>query len=510
MTTTMSLAARREMLLSIRQRYLAAKRPEKTKILDGFVAATGYDRKYALVLLCKKSTSIDIVSLKPKSRPGAQVYDDQFRHVLIKVWNTANQVCSKRFVPFIPDLVAAMERHGHLRISDDIRKKLMKVSAATVDRILQPERSRQVQGLSQTKAGALLKSKIQVRTFADWNDIVPGFYEVDLVAHCGDDANGTFLNSLVMVDVSTGWLECMPLLRKSAADVINGVSVARSLMPFPLLGLDTDGGSEFINYEVLDYCESNKITFTRSRAYKKNDQAFVEEKNGSVVRRLVGYDRFEGPKAWAALAKFYSVLRKYVNFFQPSVKLLKKTRTGAKVAKQYDKALTPYQRILNSPHVQQDFKDDLTAMYLQLDPVTLMSELKLLQNNLMTFAWNINGTAKTEQQTDKPAELHQSHTAPTESEVLDYFRFEKPKDKRSLPRTWRTRKDPFEHAWDDIKFKLQLEPHCTAPEIIEWLSVRYPGRHDMGQVRTLQRRISALRLRDQTYQAKLTELMQEE
>jgi len=453
------------------------------------VAATGYDRKYALVLLCKKSSSTDIASLKPKSRPGAQVYDDQFRHVLIKVWNTANQVCYKRFVPFIPDLVAAMERHGHLRISDDIRKKLMTVSAATVDRILQPERSRQVQGLSQTKAGALLKSKIQVRTFADWNDVVPGFYEVDLVAHCGDDANGTFLNSLVMVDVSTGWLECMP---------------------FPLLGLDTDGGSEFINYEVLDYCETNKITFTRSRAYKKNDQAFVEEKNGSVVRRLVGYDRFEGPKAWATLARFYSVLRKYVNFFQPSVKLLKKTRTGAKVAKQYDKALTPYQRILNSPHVQQGVKDDLTAMYLQLDPVTLMSELKVLQNNLMTFAWNINGSAKTEHHADKRAEPNQSHTAPTESEVLDYFRFEKPKDKRSLPRTWRTRKDPFEHAWDDIKFKLQLEPHCTAPEIIEWLSVRYPGQHDMGQVRTLQRRISALRLRDHTYQAKLTQLMQTE
>lgn len=159
---------------------LSSKTPRKNKILDGFVAATGYDRKYALVLLCKKSSSTDIASLKPKSRPGAQVYDDQFRHVLIKVWNTANQVCSKRFVPFIPDLVAAMERHGHLRISDDIRKKLMTVSAATVDRILQPERYRQVQGLSQTKAGALLKSKIQVRTFADWNDIVPGFYEVDL------------------------------------------------------------------------------------------------------------------------------------------------------------------------------------------------------------------------------------------------------------------------------------------------------------------------------------------
>lgn len=247
MSQSMSLAARREMLFSIRQRYLSARRPEKSKILDGFVAATGYDRKYALVLLRKKHAVIDSLSLKPKVRVGAQLYDEQFRHVLIKVWNTANQVCSKRFVPFIPDLVTAMERHGHLRISDDIRKKLMTVSAATVDRILKPERSRQAQGLSQTKAGALLKNKVQVRTLADWNDVIPGFFEVDLVAHCGDDANGTFLNSLVMVDISTGWLECIPLLRKSAADVINDVTVARSLMPFELLGLDTDSGSEFIN-----------------------------------------------------------------------------------------------------------------------------------------------------------------------------------------------------------------------------------------------------------------------
>ena len=272
----------------------------------------------------KKGTIQEGKTVKPKARLGAQIYDDQFRHVLIKIWNTANQVCSKRLVPFIPDLVVAMERHGHLRVSEELRRKLMTVSSATVDRILQPERSRQSLGLSQTKAGTLLKNKVQVRTFADWDNVIPGFFEVDLVAHCGDDPSGSFLNTLVMVDISTGWLECMPLMKKSAADVINGFTVARSLMPFPLLGLDTDGGSEFINYEVLDYCESNEITFTRSRAYKKNDQAFVEEKNGSVVRRLVGYDRFEGPKAWSALAKFYGLLRKYVNFYQLSVKLIKK------------------------------------------------------------------------------------------------------------------------------------------------------------------------------------------
>jgi len=301
-------------------------------------------------------------------------------------------------VRFIPDLVAAMERHGYLRISDDIRKRLTTVSAATVDRILKPESSRQALRLSQTKASALFKNKVQVRTFADWNDVIPDFCEVELVAHCGDDANGTFLNSLVMVDISTGWLECIPLLRKSAADVINGGTVARSLMPFELLGLDTDSGSEFINYEVLDYCELNHITFTRSRAYKKNDQAFVEEKNGSVVSRLVGYDRFEGPKAWASLAGFYSVLRKYVNFFQPSVKLLKKTRAGAKVAKQYDSALTPYQRIQQSTYVSQKVKDNLTKMYLELDPVALMVQLKDLQAALMSFAWDINGSGILEAQ----------------------------------------------------------------------------------------------------------------
>ena len=508
MRKIMSLSARREMLLGVRERYLSAKRPERTKILDGFVAATGYDRKYAVVLLRKKGTIQEGKTVKPKTRLGAQIYDDQFRHVLIKIWNTANQVCSKRLVPFIPDLVVAMERHGHLRVSEELRRKLMTVSAATVDRILQPERSRQSLGLSQTKAGTLLKNKVQVRTFADWNNVIPGFFEVDLVAHCGDDPSGSFLNTLVMVDISTGWLECMPLMKKSAADVINGFNVARSLMPFPLLGLDTDGGSEFINYEVLDYCESNEITFTRSRAYKKNDQAFVEEKNGSVVRRLVGYDRFEGPKAWSALAKFYGLLRKYVNFYQPSVKLIKKTRTGAKISKKYDKALTPYQRILISTHVSQDVKDELQTVYLTLDPVSMMAQLKVLQRHLMSFAWNINGINEPVSQGAIEEKTALTALKATAQEQLAYFRFEKPKDKRSLPRTWRTRKDPFEQVWDEIKFKLELEPHSTAREIIEWLSGHYPNQYNLNQVRTLQRRISSWRLRDKSYQAKLTELMQ--
>jgi hypothetical protein len=338
MNKVMSLSARREMLAGVTDAYNKAFRAEKTKILDGFAAATGYDRKYAIQLLSKK---IQLPSVEhTRKRPGAQVYDEQFVHVLTIVWNTANQICSKRLVPFIPNLVSAMERHGHLRVTQEIRDKLLRISPATVDRLLQNERRRHAGGVSHTKTGTLLKNQIQVRTFADWDDVSPGFFEVDLVAHCGGDPNGAFLNTLTMVDVTTGWLECMPLIKKSASNVIAGINVARKLMPFDLKGLDTDGGSEFINHELLDYCEKNEITFTRARTHKKNDQAFVEEKNGSVVRRLVGYNRYQGMKAWEALANFYHVLRQYINFFQPSLKLLKKTRTGGRVSKQYDVALS--------------------------------------------------------------------------------------------------------------------------------------------------------------------------
>ena len=226
-----------------------------------------------------------------------------------------------------------MEHHDHLRLPADVRAHLLSISPATVDRMLSPERENIKKSVSTTRRGNLLKHQIKVRAFADGDDVNPGFLEADLVAHCGGNTNGAFLNTLVLVDISTGWLECMPLLRKCASDIIDGLRVADELLPFPLQGLDTDCGSEFINYDLLDYCEDRFITFTCARTHRKNDQAHVEEKNGSVVRRLVGYDRFEGREAWEALAKLYCVLRKYVNFFQPSLKLLEKERQGAKVSK---------------------------------------------------------------------------------------------------------------------------------------------------------------------------------
>ena len=289
MMKKMSLSARREFLIIVRQTYQDADWMNKGRVLDGVIAATGYERKYAIHLLNGAE-----VPASPKRRHACQKYDDQVRGALISIWCAANQICSKRLAPLLPQLIEAMERHGHLRLPSDVRSRLLSVSPATIDRLLSTERESIKLGVSNTRRGNLLKNQIQIRTFADWDDVTPGFFEADLVAHCGGNTNGAFLNTLVLVDILTGWLECMPLLRKSAADVIDGLRVAKELLPFLLQGLDTDYGSEFINYDLLDYCEDNHITFTRARTHRKNDQAHVEEKNGSVVRRLVGYDRFEG------------------------------------------------------------------------------------------------------------------------------------------------------------------------------------------------------------------------
>ena len=230
MIRTMSLQSRREILNNIRVQYQESDWLKKGKILDGFVAASGYDRKYAIKLL----NSNDVINKPPQTRQSRVKYDEQVRRALIAVWYAANQICSKRLVPFIPELVSAMERHGHLRLTADVREKLLGISRSTVDRILSHEKERAGKSLSTTKPGNLIKHQIQVRTFADWDDVTPGFMEADLVAHCGGNTNGAFLNTLVLTDITTGWTECLPLLRKSAGDVIIGLKLAKELLPFPL------------------------------------------------------------------------------------------------------------------------------------------------------------------------------------------------------------------------------------------------------------------------------------
>ncbi len=290
----MSYRSKRELLAQVAPRYQLASHGQKSVILDEFVAATGYARKYAIRVL----TRPPLPAPAQIRRPRLPHYGAAVQAALEIAWAAVNFVGATRLVPFLPTLVPSLERHQHLMLTADVRNHLLTISPATADRLLRPaRRAEDPHGIAPTKAGALLKRQIPVRTFADWNDAAPGFMEADLVAHCGSHPDGACLATLVMTAVSTGWVACQALVYRSQDQVLQGLQRARQRIPFPLLGFDTDNGGEFINTELLDYCAHEQITFTRGRAYHKNDQCFVEQKNGAIVRHFVGYARFEGARA---------------------------------------------------------------------------------------------------------------------------------------------------------------------------------------------------------------------
>jgi hypothetical protein len=244
-------------------------------------------------------------------------------------------------------MVNVLRQHGEQQIDASQEGLLCRMSSATIDRLLRP--CRKLGGrrsLSTTRPGSLLKSSIPIRTFADWQENKPGFLEIDLVAHCGESTEGFYLNTLCAVDVASGWSECLPVWGKGQVRVRSAVHRILQRLPFTLLGVDSDNGSEFINQCFYTYCRQEKLTFTRSRSYKKNDSCHVEQKNGNVVRRLVGYDRYTSRAAYHCLERLYYTVRLYLNFFQPTMKLVSKTRHGARVHKVYETAQTPYQRLL--------------------------------------------------------------------------------------------------------------------------------------------------------------------
>ena len=470
MANRMSLQSRKELTLQIREGYNKATWKEKIKILDGFIAATGYGRKHAISLLNFPDTNIKALP-KPK-RITPSKYDIAVKEALTKVWLAANQICGKRLAPFLPELVNVLESRGHLSLPTDVRQRLLTISPATVDRLLKTKRQETKKGISTTKPGNLLKKQIPIRTFADWNDVTPGFLEADLVAHCGTHVHGTFLNTLVLTDISSGWTEFISLPQRSETNVIVGLTTAQKLLPFPWQGLDTDNGNEFINYKLLAFCEKRKITFTRSRPYRKNDQAHVEEKNGSIVRRLIGYDRYEGEAAWYALCELYAVLRLYINFFQPSMKLIYKERHGAKVIKRYDKAQTPCQRLLASLGIGEEIKKKLRKQYNNLDPMKLLADLERLQNQFWQHAWKEPQSPFLGPQALKEVRLPALNSCDSSvlpaQEVRRYRRTPKPR-KPSSPRTWRTRKDPFEKVWDRLMMELQFNPRRPLPKLYFYL-----------------------------------------
>lgn len=377
----MSFPARRELLASVKPRYRKADRKTKTNILDEFVAATGYERKYAISLLGQRSSQEPL----PK-RGRRKTYGPATQEALIWLWKFSEGLCGKRLVPLLPDLIDALERHGQIILRPEIRQRLLSLSPATADRLLKKARTTFCYGRSLTKPGTLLRQQIPVRTFADWNENRPGFLEIDLVAHCGETGHGGFVYTLTLTDVCTGWTECVAVLGRNQWAVRNAIDRARSRFPFRIKGLDADNGSEFINATLVRYCEERRITLTRCRPYKKNDQCHVEQKNWNVVRRWTGYSRFEGLRSVVAFNELYQSLSDYQNYFQPSVRLLGKERQGAKVRKTYDQARTPFRRLMERDDLKPILKDALLAHFRQLNPKELQRRLHQAQIKLAKLA----------------------------------------------------------------------------------------------------------------------------
>lgn len=371
----MSQKSKQELAEALRPRYQKADRRAKSRMLDEFVAVTGYHRKYAIQVLKHWPRH------RARQRRRTSAKYQAVVGTLEQVWQVADHICGKRLVAALPALLEALERHGELRLDRQTRDLLLQLSPATADRLLRPIRGRLGwrRGISTTKPGTLLKQAIPVRTFADWDDARAGFTEIDLVAHCGDAAQGEFVYSLDIVDIATRWSEQVALPNRSQAAVTAALETARQRLPFPLLGVDSDNGSEFINANLLRYCEQYHLTFTRSRPYRKNDQAHVEQKNWTAVRQIVGYDRYEGQPACDALNALYTTRHLYHNFFQPVMVLVSKEREGAKVTKRYDAPKTPYQRTLEAPDVSEADKTRLRQLYVTLNPAALLRQIRTQQ-----------------------------------------------------------------------------------------------------------------------------------
>jgi len=362
-------------------RYRSASKTVKATILSELCALTGWHRDHARKAL---RTALGPKPVARQRKPRSPVYGEEVLVPLRKVWAVLDAPTGKRLAPFLPEIVSALERAGELELEAAVRAKLVSMSAATIDRRLAPDRKKmQLKGRSGTKPGSLLKSQIPIRTWADWNEDKPGFVEIDLVGHEGGNPRGDFCQTLTVTDIASTWTETAAVKNKAQKWVFAALQTLIEAFPFPILGIDSDNGSEFINDQLLRFCEQNKITFTRSRPGNKNDGAHVEEKNWSVVRQAVGYHRYATPAELELLNEIYALLRLQINFFSPHQKLLSKRREGAKVIKKYDTARTPYQRVLADENVTKKIKTALTRQYRQLNPAQIRRDIITLSDRLL-------------------------------------------------------------------------------------------------------------------------------
>lgn len=391
----LTMSDRKAVIKAWSSQYRKTSKKGKGRILDELVALTGYNRWYVVGLLrwdgkvIRAGRWVRLVGdlRKKVKRIRHRLYGEAELGSLKQIWAIMDCICGKRLAAILPEVIPILEKHREIVLDAITRKKLFQISASSIDRLLAAERRKwMLRGRSGTKPGTLLKHQIPIRTFADWNEKQAGFVEIDLVGHDGGDASGDYCQTLDVTDVASTWTETEAVINKAQVWVFNALKDIRARLPFPLLGIDSDNGSEFINHHLLRYCQQEKITFTRGRAGKKNDGCFVEQKNYSVVRRAVGYARYDSAAQLRLLNELYGHLRLYTNYFQPVMKLKSKERNGAKVKKKYDEPQTPYQRLMAMPEISPEAKRRLKAEYATLNPAQLKREITRLQEKLFKTA----------------------------------------------------------------------------------------------------------------------------
>lgn len=496
---------RRLALEAARRRYGALSAAGKRRLLDELQELTGYHRKSLLRLLNRPEPP---TAAQPDGAPAEHErphhrrrYGPEVVEALVPLWEASDRLCGKRLQALLPLLVESLESHGHLSLEPAVRESLLAMSSATIDRLLAPIR-KQSGGNGwrrPPRAYSAVRRRVPVRTFKGWDDHSdPGWLEIDLVAHCGGRMEGRFLWTLMATDIATGWSESLPILMRDGAVVITALQLIRRQLPFPLRGIDADNDPVFMNQLMEAWCDSpgQQIMLTRSRAYKSNDQAWVEQKNGMLVRRVVGYQRLVSLEAAQVLGELYGALRLFTNLFQPSFKLKSSERDGGRIKRQHHPPRTPLQRLLATGQVSEERADQLRQLQCGSDPLALLETIRRCQGQLAMLASGEQGSGL------GPGAAVADRTQ--ESRSLEVFLadlqtlWQSSQPRRRKPRTRtgkRTRPDPFEADVALIEGWLQEEPLLGSRELMERLVAHDPQRYSERQMRTLQRRLRSHRLR---------------
>lgn len=378
----LTLAERRAVTETTAIRYSQADRRTKSVILDELCATTGWHRNHARKAL---TSALQPKVVSPR-RQRPPIYGPDVIAALTVCWKVLGFPAGKRLAPMLGELVLVLRHFGELPISDATAELLVSMSAATIDRRLAPERRKhQLKGRCTTKPGSLLKSQIPVRTWAQWDDAVPGFVEIDLVSHDGGTLTGPHAFTLTVTDIATGWTENRSVPSKASTCVFRALKDVAAKMPFPVLGVDSDNGVEFINTHLLQWCKDNEITFTRARPGNKNDGCHVEQKNWAVVRTTVGYHRYDTASELLLLNEIWQLQSKLTNYFYPQQKLVSKVRDGAKVTKKYDKAATPFHRVINHPATSADLIETLAVSHGRINPAAVQRRIQALTDQLLAM-----------------------------------------------------------------------------------------------------------------------------